>query len=198
MQFGNKPMGAIQIEKRDADTGELIDLPGTTFKMEPNPYNGAELIVEDNDGNDANPAYGIILLENVPPGIYTITEIQAPPGYQLDSTPKTVEVTSTVIVIFYNTRTPHCVGLTPGYWKNWHNHYTPEQFQELLRYPQETIAENIEEADKIFSRWRAKRDWEIKILRAHLLATQLTLNLTKMPDMPNPDDAYLLDDCQVA
>lgn len=73
VQFGNKPMGAIQIEKRDADTGELIDLPGTTFKMEPNPYNGAELIVEDNDGNDANPAYGIILLENVPPGIYTIT-----------------------------------------------------------------------------------------------------------------------------
>lgn len=79
-------------------------------------------------------------------------------------------------------------GLTPGYWKNWRNHYTTEQFAALLTG---TIAGDIATADTIFSQYNAKQVNLLTILKAQLLATQLTINLTRMPDMPNPDKAYL-------
>lgn len=84
------------------------------------------------------------------------------------------------------------LGLTPGYWKNWRNHYTEEQFSALL---QETIAGSTIDADGIFANYSAKDP--VTILKAHLLATQLTLNLSGLPDYPNPGDAYLTQSMQI-
>ena len=79
--------------------------------------------------------------------------------------------------------------------KNWRNHYTRNQFQILL---EGTIADGkVTNAILIFWRYNSRPGNELSILKAHLLATQLTLNLTKYPDMPNPDNAYLTGDCQV-
>lgn len=83
---------------------------------------------------------------------------------------------------------PGIDGLTPGYWKNWDNHYSDGQFSQLL---QGTIADSIYSADAIFSKYSSAPGKELTILKAHLLAVQLTLNLTKMPSMPNPDGAFL-------
>jgi len=80
-------------------------------------------------------------------------------------------------------------GLTPGYWKNWDKHYTEAQFSTLLAG---TIAENTGAADKIFKKYSARPGMELTILKAHLLATQLTLNLTVRPNLPNPDGACLV------
>ncbi len=79
-------------------------------------------------------------------------------------------------------------GLTPGYWKNWRNHYTAEQFTALLAG---TIASDISSADAIFAHYNAKQSDVLTILRAQLLAAQLTVNLSGMPQMPNPGSAYL-------
>lgn len=91
-----------------------------------------------------------------------------------------------------------CNGLTSGYWKNWDNHYTPEQFAELL---QGTIAdvgtdvENIAAADAIFEYWDASDPSDLTILKAFVLANQLTINLTQRPDLPNPSDGSLWGVC---
>ncbi len=72
-----------------------------------------------------------------------------------------------------------CDGLTPGYWKNWRNHYTDEEFVSLLPG---TIAANINEVDAIFDDYNAgdcNGCNPITILKAMLLANQLTLNLTQ-------------------
>ena len=77
-----------------------------------------------------------------------------------------------------------CIGLTPGYWKNWRNHYTAAQFTQLL---QGTIAPTISDADALFA---AKgRDATTK-LRWFVLANQLTLNLTGT-SLPNPSSGSL-------
>lgn len=89
---------------------------------------------------------------------------------------------------------PGADGLTPGYWKNWHNHYSGEQFSLLL---QGTIATSIDSADTIFRKYSAAPGKELTILKAHLLAAQLTLNLTKMPSLPNPDGAALTENSEV-
>lgn len=86
------------------------------------------------------------------------------------------------------------VGLTPGYWKNWRNHYTPEQFTKLL---DGTIAPDIATADMIFANYNAKQKNILTILKAQLLATQLTINLSAKTEMPNPDGAYLSRNSQV-
>jgi hypothetical protein len=86
-----------------------------------------------------------------------------------------------------------CVGLTPGYWKNWRNHYNDSEFKQLL---EGTIAGNITIADNIFANYNASPGYELTILKAHLLATQLTLHLTDS-DLPNPDDAYLTGECTI-
>jgi hypothetical protein len=81
-----------------------------------------------------------------------------------------------------------CIGLTPGYWKNWRNHYTPAQFASLLPG---TIAGSIAEADAIFA---AKGpDPKLK-LRWFVLANQLTLNLTGTT-LPNPSWGNLTNAC---
>jgi len=99
--FTNK-LGSIEIKKLD-ELGNVINLPGATFTIQPNPYGTETLTVVDNDANDKNSAYGIILLEAVSLGTYTITETVAPSGYKKDPKPKTVNITSaTVTVAFIN------------------------------------------------------------------------------------------------
>jgi len=143
----------------------------------------------DNGSNDADKTNGRILLENVPCGEYTITETVAPGDYvrTTDSQTKTVTNGETATFSFVNTIEHDCVGLTPGYWKNWRNHYTPEQFSELLKG---TIANGninaaIDAADGIFHPKMSDFKGLLK-LKSHLLATQLTLNL-----------GTLTEDCQV-
>lgn len=77
-----------------------------------------------------------------------------------------------------------CIGLTPGYWKNWKNHYTEAQFASLLPG---TIASNVAGANAIFA---AKGSDATAKLRWFVLANQLTLNLTGTA-LPNPSQGNL-------
>ena len=83
---------------------------------------------------------------------------------------------------------PGCNGLTPGYWKNWRNHYTTAQFTTMI---QGTIAGSIAEADAILKAKEGGSSSAIVKLRKFILANQLTLNLMANPGFPNPDDAEL-------
>jgi len=103
------------------------------------------------------------------------------------------------VITFFNSETPPppppslCVGLTPGYWKNWKNHYTEEQFLSLLPG---TIAEGMtaKQATKILS---GNGPDPLTKLAKFVLANQLTLNLSGT-DLPNPDGAYLDETCASA
>ena len=82
------PVGSIAWEKRDANR---VLLGGAQFTISPNPLTGTGLLtVLDNGPFDANPADGQLLLINVPPGTYTITETVPPLGYMLDADPTRV------------------------------------------------------------------------------------------------------------
>lgn len=114
--------GQIKILKVDP-SGAIINLPGASFNISPTVYYGAQdLMVVDNDVNDHDLAYGIILLYPCYPGPYTITELTAPGGYQVDPTPQTMTVDFTIQPLFtftfVNTPTDNGEGYTPGFWKN--------------------------------------------------------------------------------
>lgn len=81
-----------------------------------------------------------------------------------------------------------CDGLTPGYWKNWRNHYTEAQFASLLGG---TIATSVANADAIFASFGDSKAEPIAKLRWFVLANQLTLALSQRSDLPNPDGAWL-------
>jgi hypothetical protein len=98
-----------------------------------------------------------------------------------------------VTVEFGNVGGP-CYGLTPGYWKNWRNHYTPDEFAFLL---EGTIAGSIAEADQIFEHWDASDPSDLTILKAFTLANQLTLNLTQNPGLPNPSGGNIFNACLI-
>jgi hypothetical protein len=100
--FGNW-IGEIKIEKRDTH-GNIINLPGFTITVSPNPYGPGILTVVDNgsgglDPYDTDMTFGTIDLKNVPQGSYTITEIAAPTGYIVDPTPHLITVTSSTPVV---------------------------------------------------------------------------------------------------
>lgn len=88
-----------------------------------------------------------------------------------------------------------CVGLTPGYWKNWENHYTEEQFASLLPG---TIATDVADAEEILG--YGGPDALAKLAK-FVLANQLTMNLAAAidggDDLPNPDGAGLNGDCTI-
>jgi uncharacterized repeat protein (TIGR01451 family) len=83
--------GEIEISKKD-DSGVL--LAGACFNITPNPYDGGTLKVCDGDANDKDTTDGVILLEDVPCGNYTVTEDTAPQGYVAVTGSQNVEVTS--------------------------------------------------------------------------------------------------------
>ena len=146
---------------------------------------------------------GMVYWRNLRPGIYTISEDLAGSLivglYPTTDTTVTVEIISgqePVTVEFGNVGP--CNGLTPGYWKNWRNHYTPAQFALLL---EGTIADvgddaaNIAAADAIFEHWDASDPSDLTILKAFVLANQLTINLTQNPGLPNPSNGSLFYAC---
>src|SRR5919112_6705668 len=66
---------------------------GATFLITPNPFtNRSNLAITDDNAEDANRTSGIVLLSNIIPRQYTISEIVAPDGYIKDISVKTVSV----------------------------------------------------------------------------------------------------------
>lgn len=96
-------VGSIEILKLDDITRQK--LRGAVFLVSPDPYDyDGELIVVDNAPPDSDPAWGVVLLENVPCGTYTVTERQAPEGYikLTGVTIKEVRYNLTTTFIFLN------------------------------------------------------------------------------------------------
>lgn len=81
---------SLIIEKVDEQNNPI---GGATFLITPNPFtNRSNLAITDDNAEDANRTSGIVLLPNVIPRQYTISEIVAPDGYIKDVSIKTVNV----------------------------------------------------------------------------------------------------------
>ena len=81
---------SLIIEKVDEKNNTI---GGATFLITPNPFtNGSNLAVTDDNAEDANRTSGIVLLSNIIPRQYTISEIVAPDGYIKDISVKTVSI----------------------------------------------------------------------------------------------------------
>ena len=80
--FYNTPVGGLIITKSDEETGARI--PGVQFEVRK--MNGEIIGQYTTDRN------GTIQLPGLENGWYTVTELKAASGYQLDSTPQSVEV----------------------------------------------------------------------------------------------------------
>ena len=96
VEFTNTRLSGLQLQKVDSKTGE--PLAGATFRI--TKVNG-EFVAEETTGRN-----GLITIDGIDPGFYTITEVKAPKGYILNSTPQTVELKrgSPAQVEFTNTR----------------------------------------------------------------------------------------------
>lgn len=192
LNFGNV-LAELCVEKRDACTDEPID--GVEFTL----WDCActTQVTEDALGNSIAPIVtggGDDCWDNLLGGDYCVVETPEPGWIAVGPTQRcvTVDAGGTATVTFYNWAPS--MGLTPGYWKNWRNHYTDAQFCELL---QGTIADvgdctaDIAAADLIFEHWDASPGDELTIVKAFLLANQLTLNLTQTT-LPNPSEGSLV------
>ncbi len=180
-------------------------------------YDGDDNLVSDDDfvGSPQNAcqltdADGEITWDDLLPGTYTVketlpdgffatkTKVYIPFGtFQFEvsgaaATTITLTLTSGQDAHLFFGNVFDCVGLTPGYWKNWRNHYTAEQFQILLAG---TIAGSIAEVDAIFEEYDASNPQDLTILKAFTLANQLTLNLTQNSHLPNPSGGSLFPFC---
>jgi hypothetical protein len=193
LNFGNK-LADLCVEKRDACTNEPLD--GFEFNL----YDCACVVpvTEDALGNPI-PTIETGGAEddcwhNLLAGDYCVVETPEPGWISVGPTQQCVPVAAggTATVTFFNWAP--CMGLTPGYWKNWRNHYTDAQFEILL---EGTIAATIAEADAIFEHWDASPGDELTIVKAFLLANQLTLNLTQHPELPNPSEGSLVLQCSL-
>lgn len=110
LTFANAPYGKLVIEKRDAQTNEL--LPGAEFRV--TTAAGCEVgqngVIGDttltSNGIFRTDADGKITISNLRPGNYVITEIKAPDGYLIDDPTRTITVTSgdTQTIVFKDTK----------------------------------------------------------------------------------------------
>ncbi len=192
LNFGNA-LAKLCVEKRDACTNEPLD--GFEFTL----YDCAceNEVTEDALGNPIGPITtggDDDCWDNLLGGSYCVVETPEPGWIPVSPTEQcvSVEAGGMATVTFYNWAP--CMGLTPGYWKNWRNHYTAAQFEILLAG---TIAPSIAEADEIFEHWDASPGDELTIVKAFLLANQLTLNLTQHPELPNPSEGSLVPGCSL-
>ena len=80
--FTNKKAYGLQIRKIVKDTGEA--LPGAKFRVE---KATGELI-----GEYTSNSAGLVTVSGLEDGVYVVTEIKAPDGYRMDSTPQNVIV----------------------------------------------------------------------------------------------------------
>lgn len=88
----------LTIRKTDKDTGEPIS--GVTFTLN---YADGPTITTEPTGED-----GTVTIENLLPGVYTVTEQSVPEGYILDTTPQqvTLEPNRDAMVQFQNYKRP--------------------------------------------------------------------------------------------
>lgn len=110
LTFANAPYGKLVIEKRDAETNNL--LPGAEFRV--TTAAGCEVgqngVIGDttltSNGIFRTDADGKITISNLRPGNYVITEIKAPDGYLIDDPTRTITVTSgdTQTIVFKDTK----------------------------------------------------------------------------------------------
>jgi len=193
LRFGNT-LAELCVEKRDACTEE--GLAGFEFTLYESDC--TTLVEYDGLGNAVAPVVtdseGSACWDNLLAGTYCVKET-AEPGWIVvgpDEQAVTVPAGGSASVTFENWAPS--MGLTPGYWKNWRNHYTSAQFCELV---QGTVADvdgctaDIAAADAIFEHWDASPGDEMTIVLAFLLANQLTLNLTQTT-LPNPSEGSLV------
>ena len=92
LEFRNQPKGGLIVVKKDAVTGETLS--GVQFKIT---TASGELVANNEGMTSSNGLYttdenGQIVLSNVMPDTYVVTETQALDGYILNSTPQTVVV----------------------------------------------------------------------------------------------------------
>ena len=85
--FRNYPYGAISINKVDGNTKKPLEGAEFTITTSSGAAVGDGKYTTDSDGN--------ILIPNLKPGSYVITEVKAPDGYMLSTTPKTVQIGTT-------------------------------------------------------------------------------------------------------
>jgi uncharacterized surface anchored protein len=97
VEFTNKPLSGIQIVKTDKITH--APLMGAIFTVERT--NGERVIVGTTNGSGkyATDVSGKILIPGIEPGVYIVSEVQAPTNYLLDSQPQTVEVKSDKLTV---------------------------------------------------------------------------------------------------
>lgn len=84
--FANYPYGHLLITKTDADTKK--PLAGAKFKV----ITADGTIVGNANGEFMTDSNGEILIPNVRPDSYVVTEIQAPTGYEISEEAKTIKV----------------------------------------------------------------------------------------------------------
>lgn len=84
--FANYPYGHLLITKTDADTKK--PLAGAKFKV----TTADGTVVGNANGEFITDSNGEILISNVRPDSYVVTEIQAPTGYEISEEPKTIKV----------------------------------------------------------------------------------------------------------
>lgn len=102
-----------------------------------------------------------------------------------------------VKVCFLPPPPPSCDGLTPGYWRNWSNHYTESEFQELVDWVNDNdynLGPDLSIAE-ITSILRYGGPDAVSKLEKFYYANLLTLALTDLDHLPNPDTASLSGDC---
>jgi hypothetical protein len=160
------------------------------------PLDGFEFCLTAADGTDygckTTDETGYVEWDNLPPGVYTVTETEQPGWFATGDVTVVVELPSGAYETVEFGNVANCIGLTPGFWKNWRNHYTAAQFEVLLAG---TIAADIAAADFIFAEYDASDPQDLTILKAFVLANQLTLNLTQHPELPNPSEGNLFLRC---
>ena len=84
--FANYPYGHLLITKTDADTKK--PLAGAKFKV----TTADGTVVGNANGEFITDSNGEILIPNVKPDSYVVTEIQAPEGYEISEEAKTIQV----------------------------------------------------------------------------------------------------------
>ncbi|WP_317854275.1 SpaA isopeptide-forming pilin-related protein [Chakrabartyella piscis] len=86
MTFTNYPYGSLLINKVDENDG--TPLAGAVFKV----TTGDGTLVGSSNGEYTTDQNGEILIPNLKPDSYVVTEIQAPSGYVINSTAKTIDI----------------------------------------------------------------------------------------------------------
>ena len=84
--FANYPYGSLLITKSDAQTGQ--PLSGARFKV----TESGGATVGSSNGEFTTDRNGEVLIPDLKPGAYVVTEISAPEGYALSGSPKTVNI----------------------------------------------------------------------------------------------------------